>query len=1029
MPYRHLLSATLILIGVSGAGLVAAEFPTPYDSQKTDGNPLTPAAEAVAKFQLPPGFQATLFASEPQVRNPIAMTFDARGRLWVAENYTYAEAKKNFDTTLSDRIVIFHDDDGDGKSEKQVVFADTLKRLTSVELGFGGVYALCPPQLLFIPDANRDDVPDGELQVLLDGFDFGPIRHTIANGLKWGPDGWLYGRHGIQAVSKVGVPGAPDDQRVKINCAIWRFHPVTKVVEVVADGTTNSWGMDWDQHGEAFFINTVIGHLWHLIPGAHYRRMYGEDLDTKIYAPIEQHADHVHWATGEKWNDTKTGKQTGSTSAAGGGHAHIGLLIYQGGNWPAEYANKLFTINFHGTRLNQEVLERAGSGYVGRHAPDLLQTSDTWFRGVELISGPDGGVYVADWSDIGECHDHDGVHRSSGRIYKFTHGGGTKTALLPAHQALDVANWKWLFQANAWYSRQMLQHLQQRARANALVDKARTAVDVEVAESLAGMLDAGNARVQRLRALWGLQAMGALPESTLLNLLADGDEHLRVWAIRLLTDAMPIRGRSTAAVVESVPPSVRDALTALARKESSPFVRLALASALQRLPLGVRAALATPLLAHAEDAADHNLPLMYWYGVKDLATTHPAALATLATQTKIPQVRRFIARRLAEISPYVPALDELLVAATGQDMTIRVDVLAGMSDAFKGVRKAPKPSGWDALVESLQTNTDATVATQVRELHTVFGDGRALAETKRLALDATADLGQRRAALQTLIDSRPDDLRAVCEQLLEDRDLNALAARGLGQFDDPAIGTLLAKGYRRLFRQHARPDVLAVLVSRASFAKALLANVGDAQDQIPRADILPFHARAIRNFKDKDLNKQLTAVWGVVRDASEDKVQLIAALKQKLTPEILAKADQSQGRQVFTTLCSACHVLYGQGGKIGPDLTGSGRHDLSYILDNVVDPSAVVAADYRLAILTLKDGRVLSGLIPERAERTLTLQTMTDRQTIELSEITDTQLVNQSLMPEGLFQTLTDTQVRDLVAYLMGKQQVPLPGQ
>ena len=187
MPTRHLLSVTCLVVS---AGLSsAADFPTPYDSQKTDGNPLMPATEAVTKSQLPPGFQATLFASEPQVHDPIAMTFDARGRLWVVENHTYAEAKLNFDTKLSDRIVIFHDDDGNGKSEKQVVFADTLKRLTSVELGFGGVYALRPPQLLFIPDANHDDVPDGEPQVLLDGFDFGPVRHDIANGLKWGPDG------------------------------------------------------------------------------------------------------------------------------------------------------------------------------------------------------------------------------------------------------------------------------------------------------------------------------------------------------------------------------------------------------------------------------------------------------------------------------------------------------------------------------------------------------------------------------------------------------------------------------------------------------------------------------------------------------------------------------------------------------------------------------------------------------------------------------------------------------------------------
>jgi putative membrane-bound dehydrogenase-like protein len=1027
MPTRHLSSVTLLALG---AVLVAAEFPTPYDSQKTDGNPLITPQEALARFQLPPGFQATLFAAEPQVRNPIAMTFDARGRLWVAENYTYAESKKNFDTTLSDRIVVCHDDDGDGRSEKQVVFSDTLKRLTSIELGFGGVYALCPPQLLFIPDADRNDVPDGEPQVLLDGFDFGPVRHNIANGLKWGPDGWLYGRHGIQATSKVGAPGSSDGQRVKLNCCVWRFHPTRKVLEVVADGTTNSWGMDWNEHGEAFFINTVIGHLWHLIPGAHYRRMYGDDLDGRIYAPIEQHADHVHWATGEKWNDVKGGsKLSGSTSAAGGGHAHSGLLVYQGGNWPAEYHGKLFTLNFHGLRLNQEILEREGSGYVGRHGQDLLQTSDKWFRGVELISGPDGGVYVADWSDIGECHDHDGVHRGSGRIYRFTHGAGADPQLLPSHQSLDVTNWKWLFRANVWHVRQVLQRLQQRTHANAAADKRPTAVEAEVKEILQGMLEVGNGRVHRLRALWGLQAIGGLSEPVLLPLLADGDEHVRVWALRLSTDAMPIRGRSTAAPVERLSDDLAAALSRLAAGERSPFVRLALASALQRLPLSARAGIAAALLAHAEDAADHNLPLMYWYGVKDLATSHPDALVALAAGSQVPLVRRYTARRLAEITPPPSALDDLLAGATAKDETYRAEVLAGLAEAFKGVRKAIRPAAWDAFQASLAGSADATVAKQVRDLSTLFGDGRALDESKRVAMDGKAELGQRRAALQTLIDSKPEDLRAICEKLLDDRDINALAAKGLGQFDDAAIGETLAKRYRGSFRADARADVLAVLTSRPSFAKALLANVGDGQDQVPRTDILPFHARAIRNFKDKELTKQLTAVWGVVRDSSEDKVQLIAQLKQKLTPEVLAKADQAQGRQVFTTLCSACHVLYGQGGRIGPDLTGSGRHDLTYILDNVVDPSAVVAADYRLAILTLKDGRVLSGLIPERTERTLTLQTMTDRQTIEQAEVTDTQLVNQSLMPEGLFQTLTDTQVRDLVAYLMGREQVALPGQ
>ncbi len=1005
--------------GVFTQGLTAESAPL-YDSQKTDGNPLIPAAEAVAKFQLPPGFQATLFAAEPQVRNPIAMTFDARGRLWVAENFTYAESKKNFDMTLNDRIVVHRDGDGDGRADQQVVFHDQLKRLTSVELGFGGVYALCPPQLLFIPDANRDDVPDGEPQVLLDGFDFGPVRHNIANGLKWGPDGWLYGRHGIQATSKVGAPGAPDDQRVKLNCCIWRYHPTRKVIEVVADGTTNSWGMDWDGHGEGFFINTVIGHLWHLIPGAHYRRMYGDDLDGKVYAPIEQHADHVHWATGEKWNDVKGGnKLSGDTSAAGGGHAHSGLLIYQGGNWPADYHGRLFTLNFHGLRFNQEILEREGSGYVGRHAADLLQTSDKWYRGVELISGPDGAVYVADWSDIGECHDHDGVHRGSGRIYRFAHGAAQAPAAFDLGSEKGEALIARLRSPNVWFARQAQQQFQQRRAANG-PERGDDALP------LTAMVDSKDGKIA-LRMLWAAHATGVVNQDLLLDLLRQPDEHLRVWAIRLLTDAMPIHGRASVPLVSEVAPAMIQGLSALTKSEPSSFVRLALASALQRLPFQVRAELAAHLLAHGEDAADHNLPLMYWYGVKDLATTHPDALVKLASDGRIPLVRRFTARRLAEIQPPSPALEELLTVAASKDPAFRTDVLAGLAEAFKGVRKATKPGAWETFTASLAVGTDANVTKQVRELSTLFGDGRALEESRRVAFDATAQPDQRRAALQTLIDNKPDDLRATCEKLLDDREINALAARGLGMFDDAAIGETLARRYRPSFRADARPEVLAVLVSRPTFAKALLANVGDGPEQIPRGDLSPFHARQIRAFKDKELTRQLTAVWGVVRDSSEDKVQLIAALKQKLTAEALAKADAAQGRQIFTTLCSACHVLYGQGGKIGPDLTGAGRHDLSYVLDNVVDPSAVVAADFRLAIITLKDGRVLSGLVPERTERTITLQTMTERLTIELTEITDQQLVNQSLMPEGLLQTLNEIQVRDLVAYLMSKEQVALP--
>jgi len=322
-----------------------------------------PPEEAAAAVKAPPGFHVTMFAAEPDVQQPIAIATDSRGRLWVAECYTYAESKVNFDSTLRDRIVILEDADNDGHFDKRTVFWDQGQRLTSVELGFGGVWVTCAPQLLFIPDRNGDDIPDGPPEVVLDGWDANAVRHNIVNGLRWGPDGWLYGRHGILATSNVGAPGMPEAQRVKINAGIWRYHPTRKVFEVVAHGTTNPWGMDWNEVGEAFFTNTVIGHLWHLIPGAHYERMYGEDFNTHTYQLLGQCADHYHFDTGAGWTKSRAsldGAPASASDALGGGHAHCGCLIYQGDQWPEYWRGKVLTINFHGreTRTRCVLLRR-----------------------------------------------------------------------------------------------------------------------------------------------------------------------------------------------------------------------------------------------------------------------------------------------------------------------------------------------------------------------------------------------------------------------------------------------------------------------------------------------------------------------------------------------------------------------------------------------------------------------------------------------------------------------------------------------
>ena len=619
-PFTVLLSALL---------LQAEDKTKPFNTQKLT-TPLLKPAEALKAITVPKGFRVQLSAAEPMVQQPIDMAWDARGRLWIAECYTYAEKETNFEKKLKDRIIILEDTNQDGIFNKRKVFWDGASQLTSIEIGFGGVWAACAPEILFIPDANGDDVPDGKPEPVLDGFENDKVRHNIVNGLRWGPDGWLYGRHGILGPgSKVGIPGTPEEKRTHIQCCIWRYHPTRKTFEVVCHGTTNSWGHDWDDNGQLFFINTVIGHLWHVVPGARYQRMYGEHFDKYLYELIQQTADHFHWDQGkEHWADLKKKGMTSATDAAGGGHAHTGMMIYLGNNWPKKYRGNLFTLNLHGLRMNQDTLHRKGAGYVGKHAPDFMKTKDKWFRGIELGYGPDGGVYVLDWSDIGECHENDGIHRTSGRVFKITHGKAKPvTGDLTKLSSLELA--KLQTHANDWHVRQARRLLQERA--------VTSRADIAQAQKvLRDIYSKSSSIPHRLRAMWALYVTDSLDEGWLLKQTHDKNEHIRVWAIKFLNDS----GTPSAVALKR--------FVQMARADIAGLVQLHLASTLQLLPLAKRWELASALMSHDKYVNDPVLPLMVWYGINPAVPDNRAEAVKLIAKCKLPKVRQFIARRLAE---------------------------------------------------------------------------------------------------------------------------------------------------------------------------------------------------------------------------------------------------------------------------------------------------------------------------------------------------------------------------------------------
>lgn len=976
-------------------------FPAVHDTERSTSKFFSPA-DAARKFVVPAGFEVTLFAGEPDVRQPIALTTDDRGRLWVAENYTYSDNGR-FDDQLRDRIVIFEDADNDGRFDKRTVFGENFKQLTSVAVGFGGVWALCAPDLLFIPDRNGDDVPDGEPQVILNGWALQNVQHNIVNGLMWGPDGWLYGRHGILATSSVGKPSAPEQERTKINCGIWKYHPVRGVFEVVAHGTTNPWGMDFDEFGEGVFINTVIGHLWHLIPGAHYRRMYGQDLNPYAYELIEQHADHYHWDTGKVWHETRTGSDI--NDMLGGGHAHSGLMIYLGENWPSEYRNTIFTVNLHGYRLNNDRLERKGSGYVGTHGKDFGRTTDPWFRAVDLTYGADGGVYLIDWSDSGECHEADGVHRSSGRIYKITYGRPEKPKVADVSRLSESQLSQLLFHRNEWMSRHARRVLQEKNVAG--IDLTKTHKELKSEFTKQKDVPA------KLRALWALYVSGGASSAWLIDHLSHPDEQVRVWCVRFLVDAASNESQASH-------------LLKLAQREKSPVVRLAIASALQRLPLVDRGAIATELLSHGQDAKDHNLPLMIWYGIEALAESHASALVGLAESSRIGLVRKLIARRLAQdLGKKAEAVDALVeLASSSVSEAFQWEVVEGFSEGMRGWRQAKAPKHWGALRAAVAKGTHQKLKDTVRDLSLVFGDENVIAELRSVALQESAGKTLRREALQKLIENKPANLLPLLQELATDNVLTSVAIKGLSVYEDAKTPALALSYYDQLSPDD-RSEVISVLVSRPAYARALLDAV--ANGRLKRADISAFHARQIASLGNKELNERLTNLWGELRKTQTEKQHAINRYKSILPADRLQKADLSKGRAVYVKTCAPCHKLYGEGASVGPDLTGSGRTHLDYLLENILDPNSIVGADYKMSIVTLKDDTVLNGVVLEKTERTVTLQGVNGPQTVELSQIIEMKQSELSLMPEGLLESLDSIEVANLLAYLMSPSQVPLP--
>jgi putative membrane-bound dehydrogenase-like protein len=971
--------------------------------QGADG-PLPPK-EAPLHMKLPEGFKATLFAGEPDVVQPIAFAFDDRGRLWVAECYSYPKWHQNPDEGR-DRVLIFEDTDGDGRFDKRTVFARNLANLSGIQYGFGGIWLCATPNLLFIPDRNGDDVPDGPPEVVLDGWSL-KAQHNVFNSLTWGPDGWLYGCNGIVATSLVGAPSTPEKERTPMNCGVWRYHPIKKKFEAVAHGTTNPWGLDFDEYGEMFITNCVIDHLWHVIPGAHYLRMYGEDLNPHVYKLMPSICDHIHWGGGN-WTTSRSPSASKSTEAgyqvhseAGGGHAHVGCMVYLGDNWPQRYRGGVFMCNLHGNRINHDIFERNGSTYIARHAKDFMFANDPWFRGLALQYGPDGGVYVSDWTDTGECHNYKVVDQTNGRIFKITYGQPKRwTGDLAKLSDEKLAELQ--LHSNEFLVRHARRLLQERAQGRKISAAAIALLEKQLIDYTDVPL--------RLHAFWALHASDRLDSARLATILDDPSEHLRAWAVRLAI-ARPIQPGE----------ELHSALRRCAEREPSPLVRLHLTGSVPRLDAKLGFAIVRELVKHPEQTTDPYLPLMLWYAVESIAgSEHPGNLSALLVHCRVPLVREYLARRLTGMG-----VDYLLAKDLGDvdDPTFHRDVLRGMSEALGGHKSVRMPTFWDSAYGGLMNSPLAEVRERSLALAVRFGDERALALLRKIVPDRGQPRHQREQALQTLLFQQKADLVPTLHELLHDTELRRQAIRGLAAYDDPQTASLLLVNYRK-WSAEERSDVIQTLASRRSYALALL----DALEKktLPRADVNSYTIRQLQSLKAPDVSAAVVKLWGEVRPASADKAKVMAHYKAELPPDRLKKANLSNGRALYQKTCASCHRLFGEGGDIGPDLTGAQRSNLDYILENVIDPSALVPREYQVHVVTTTSGRTLSGIVKKENDAAVTLQTQNEVVVVPKSDIETRVPTKLSMMPEGLFEQLRPDEVRDLIGYLASPMQVPL---
>lgn len=980
--------------------------------------------ESFAKMKSADDLKVDLLLSEPLVAQPTHMSFDERGRLWVAQyrQYPYPAGvnmvsrdkyyRSHYDRVPpappnhdrgADIISIHEDTNGDGIFDKHKVFQDGLNMANAMVRGKGGVWVMNTPYLMFYPDRNFDDIPDGPPEVHLQGFGL-EDTHSVANGLVWGPDGWLYGCQGSTTSSRVTRPrmDPPDTEGVYFEgCMVWRYHPETREYDIFAEGSGNTFGLELDAQGR-LFSGTNGGETrgWHYVQGGFYL-MQGVDPG-KFGPPRNPHA----------FGDLP--KMLTQTTVRRFSHF---FAMAEGTAMPARYQGHLFSIDpLHNEVIDSERYVR-GSTFETKDVGRPMWSEDVAFRPLFIVNAPDGSLFVSDMYEFYIAHGQhyqSQIDPSTGRIYRLS----GKSSPREKDTNLEKKNTDQLIallgHSNKWHRHTAARLLGERADPQATPKlKATLAADKELGA---------------LNALWALQQSGRLDDATIERTFRHAYPAARRWAVRLLGDRYGINrglglpGMGARKEATALPAPLRDALLELTRRETNAEVRSQIASTARRLTTDQALALTSLLAGHDVDAKDPYIPLLIWWILEAHLDVNREAVVALFAAPALwdrPLMQQHILPRMMRRFSADGLRQDLLVCARLLKMAPSPEhaayLMNGFAEAYRGRPMIGLP---DELLQAMASAGQSPLILRVRQ-----GDAAAIKEALLTVKDPKAKVEDRifyaRAFGEVKTEGAVPALLAIAgaEGPVA---LRKAALIALMSYDQSDIGVWAANLLPQT-KGDVRTATLALAASRANWSRGLLQAV--EQGKVAVTDIPPTIVDRIRAHQARDVATMVARIFPLAVSAESSKLserihEVEAALKQ-------GTGDPYKGEALYMERCASCHKLFFKGGRVGPELTNYQRDNLSTMLLSIINPNAEIREGYQYYIVETNDGRSLSGFLVERESQILVLRGLEGEDiTLQQSEVKTLRPMGRSLMPEGLLDGLDSKQLRDFFAYMRISQPI-----